>query len=51
MTALFAVVLVLFVLSSKQKNDVIKATKAQLKTINDINENLEVLMKDTAFFI
>lgn len=53
MTALFAVVLVLFILSFKQFDDSRKkllANADELKLIKEVKKNLEVLMSDTTFF-
>lgn len=54
MTALFAVVLVLFILSFKQFDEERKrflVKQEEFKKIEEIKKNLEVLMDDKSFFI
>lgn len=53
MTALFAVVLVLFILSFKQFEDERKrflVKQEEFNKVEEIKKNLEILMSDTAFF-
>jgi hypothetical protein len=53
MTALFAIVLVLFILSFKQFDDERKKFRVkqnEFRKIEEVKNNLKVLMSDTAFF-